>query len=362
VHIHPGKKDQLMQGTSQAAPHVTGAAALLLQVSPGLTASQVKGLLTSTALSDAATGVVPNTLYGYGKLDILKAAAKAYNPLASVQRQTIAYDVDGANQVYQMTGATKYAVRFTPTISGQISGMQANITTASNRPIQGTGPIVCEVWSSTNGSLSGIPGTKLGNSVLYPFERLSTGTNNFIDLTQAGVTVAAGLDYHLVISLTNPNDTIKLRSDSPPAAGANRSSIYDTLSFRWKNLLELSSNGTANNLRLRAIVTSASGLVSVENAGSVPQEFQLAQNYPNPFNPSTSIRYSVPVQSRIRLRVFDLVGREVASLVDEQENPGNYAVSWLGTNNIGTPLASGVYFYRLEGAGQRVTKKMILLR
>ena len=359
TYTQPGIKDQLMQGTSQAAPHVAGAAALMLQVSPGLTATQVKALLTSTATSDAATLSVPNMQYGYGKLDVLKAAAKAFNPLSSVQRLTFAYDVDGTNQVDTITGSRKYAVRFSPTITGQISGMLANITTAANRPIQGAGPLVCEVWSNTTGSLGGVPGTKLGNTVLYPFERLSTGTNNNIDMIAAGVTVTAGQDYHLVIGVSNPQDTIKLRADSPPAVATNRSSIYD--GTRWKNLLELSSS-TASNLRMRAIVTSSSGLVSVDNTGVVPQEFELAQNYPNPFNPSTTIRYAVPSQARIRLRVFDVIGREVASLVDALQAPGKYIVDWRGTDNAGAPLASGVYFYRLETGAQQLTKRMILLK
>jgi subtilisin family serine protease len=364
AYIHPGKKDQLMQGTSQAAPHVTGAAALLLQVSPGLTAEQVKGLLTSTAVSDAATGSVPNTLYGYGKLDILKAAAKAFNPSSTVQRQILAYDIDNANVIFQpyLTGTMRYAVRFTPSVSGVVTGMQASITTAANRPIQGTGPLVCEVWSNTTGSLGGVPGTKVGNTVLYPFERLSTGTNNYIDMTTAGVTVTAGQDYHVVISLSNPKDTIKLRTDTPTSSSlTNRSSRLDSTGARWINLLEQSPS-SAPNLRMRAIVTSVSGLVSVENASAVPQEFDLAQNYPNPFNPSTTIRYAVPAQARIRLRVFDLVGREVASLVDAIQAPGKYVVDWRGTDNAGAPLSSGVYFYRLESTGRQLTKKMILLR
>ncbi|MCX6133932.1 MAG: T9SS type A sorting domain-containing protein [Ignavibacteriales bacterium] len=110
------------------------------------------------------------------------------------------------------------------------------------------------------------------------------------------------------------------------------------------------------------MVTSVSGLVSVEPHASVPNTFELQQNYPNPFNPTTTIRYSVPVQGRVRLRVFDLIGREVAALVDEDEVSGNYVVDWHGTDNFGSPLASGVYFYKLEGSGRQVTKKMLLLK
>jgi minor extracellular serine protease Vpr len=359
-----GGKDILMQGTSQAAPHVTGAAALLFQISKGLTAAQVKSLLTSTAATDASTGSVPNMTWGYGKMDILRAAVKAINPLATVQKQTLTYDVDGTNQISGapfLTGSTKYAVRFTPSISGQLTGMQVNITTAANRPIQGAGPLVCEVWSNTPGSVNGVPGTKLGNTVLQAFQRLSPGTNNFIDMTTANVSVSAGQEYHLVIAVANPTDTVKVRADqSTYAVPTGRSSYYN--GTRWYNVTETGSALVPQNIRIRAMITSLSGLVSVESQDLVPQKFELAQNYPNPFNPTTTIRYAVPAQGRVRLRVFDLIGREVASLVDAEAAPGSYTINWRGTDNKGVPLSSGVYFYTLEGSGQQITKKMILLK
>jgi subtilisin family serine protease len=361
TRVMPGAKAYLIQGTSMASPHVAGAAALLLQISPSLNAEQIKSLLTTTSTIDTYTSSVPNVRWGYGKMDVLKAAVKAINPQAVLQRQMLAYDVDGTNAIFPrfLTGTTKYAVRFTPSFTGQLTGMQVNITTTPNLPIQGAGPLVCEVWSDVTGSVGGIPGTKLGNTVLQAFGRLSAGTNNYVDMTTAGVTVTAGQEYHLVLSVANPQDVIKVREDST-AAATNRSSYFD--GTRWVNLIDQTSKVNPHNLRIRALVTSVSGLVSVDPLVSVPSKFELEQNYPNPFNPTTTIRYSVPVHGRVRLRVFDLIGREVASLVDEDEVSGNYVVSWHGTDDYGMPLASGVYFYKLEGPGQQMTKKMLLLK
>ena len=94
-----------------------------------------------------------------------------------------------------------------------------------------------------------------------------------------------------------------------------------------------------------------------ELAGNLPQEFGLEQNYPNPFNPSTRITYQLPIQSYVRLRVFDVLGREVVSLAEGVEKPGYKSVDW----NAGR-IASGVYFCRLDAGGFTSVKKLLLLR
>ncbi len=93
-----------------------------------------------------------------------------------------------------------------------------------------------------------------------------------------------------------------------------------------------------------------------------PHVNSLAQNYPNPFNPVTTIRYSVKNEGPVTLKIYDVSGRLVCTLVDVVTKPGAYTVTWRGVNDRGTKVASGVYFYRI-GAGDFVqTKKMVLLR
>ena len=90
---------------------------------------------------------------------------------------------------------------------------------------------------------------------------------------------------------------------------------------------------------------------------SLPTSFQLGQNYPNPFNPSTTIGYSLSAQSHVRLSVTDILGREIAILVNEQKAPGSYNAQW---NALQAP--SGLYVYRLEAEGSVATKKMLLVK
>ncbi len=100
------------------------------------------------------------------------------------------------------------------------------------------------------------------------------------------------------------------------------------------------------------------GGVNVANEEfEVPGEFALGQNYPNPFNPSTTIQYNVPAASAVSVQVFDMLGRKVATLVDGQVAAGTHTVSFDARN-----LASGVYLYRLEAAGNVINRSMMLLK
>ena len=96
----------------------------------------------------------------------------------------------------------------------------------------------------------------------------------------------------------------------------------------------------------------------VEASGNVvPAVYELSQNYPNPFNPATLIEYSIPHAGRVRLQVFNLLGKEVATLVDEQQGAGTYKARFEGS-----ALASGTYFYRLQSDGFSQTKKFLLVK
>jgi photosystem II stability/assembly factor-like uncharacterized protein len=89
----------------------------------------------------------------------------------------------------------------------------------------------------------------------------------------------------------------------------------------------------------------------------LPTDFLLYQNYPNPFNPSTKIRYSVPQTSNVIMKVFDVLGNEIETLIDEEKNTGTYEITWFADN-----LPSGIYFYRLQADSFVESKKMVLLK
>ena len=89
---------------------------------------------------------------------------------------------------------------------------------------------------------------------------------------------------------------------------------------------------------------------------------QLGQSYPNPFSPSTTIRYSLPARSHVRLGIYDVAGREVSVIQDGVQSVGPHEVRWDGADRGGRPLSAGVYFVRLDAGGETRTSKMMLVR
>jgi len=161
---------------------------------------------------------------------------------------------------------------------------------------------------------------------------------------------------------------------------ANYVARFNTQTNTWSTLGTGSSNGVNDYVNALAVVgnevfvggsfTSAGGIASTFiarwNSGTsrveqlsptAPKTFLLEQNYPNPFNPSTTIRYQLPVASEVKLEVYDVLGKKIATLVNERQSAGSYQVVWNASG-----LSSGTYFYRLQAGTFVETKKMIMVK
>ena len=109
-------------------------------------------------------------------------------------------------------------------------------------------------------------------------------------------------------------------------------------------------------------------ITSIEEDKEVlPKEFSLAQNYPNPFNPSTRIEYSLPASADVELTVFNILGQQVALLLNQEQSAGTHSITWNAEDSNGLKLSSGIYFYKLKattanGIDFLDIKKMILLK
>lgn len=207
------------------------------------------------------------------------------------------------------------------------------------------------------------PASNLGNIDISVFRLVSSTANNSIGGKVMRLTTAvyAGIKDAFVY-VKNGNTFVK--------TGITDSiGVYHLQSLPSGNLkviinrLGYSGDSSIVNVTPTSIIDSVNFYlnrlyINVNPIGkTIPSEFKLYQNYPNPFNPVTTIRFNVKENMFVSLKVFDLLGREVSSLINEKLNAGEYSVPFYGTY-----LPSGVYFYRLWAGDFSETKKMLLLK
>jgi hypothetical protein len=150
---------------------------------------------------------------------------------------------------------------------------------------------------------------------------------------------------------------------------------FEPTTAEWKNVGFVKGNGTTTESKSYSFIDrTASGKVSyrlkqvdfdgafeyspiVEAEASAPKTFALEQNYPNPFNPSTIISYQLPINSEVKLVIYDMLGREVQTLVNTRQSAGRYQAQFNAAS-----LSSGLYFYRLQAGAFSETKKMLLVK
>lgn len=128
--------------------------------------------------------------------------------------------------------------------------------------------------------------------------------------------------------------------------------------------LSRTSSGTATDLAFTLDADIEQNITDVPNVidTRLAKTFALNQNYPNPFNPETKITFQFPQASQVTLRIFNILGKEIITLVNEQYQAGKHTVNWDGKDNLGNVVSSGIYFYQLRAGNFTQAKKMILLR
>jgi hypothetical protein len=227
-------------------------------------------------------------------------------------------------------GVTRRQDADTVNITGNVTGINVGV-----RPIRSSG------LTSISGRIRSIAGAVIAGVML-------TAQDQEGEVLGVGVTDASGV---YSIDAVSPG-VVTIVADR---TGFNASHV---------DIVVAENNFTINNVN---ITMSPEGVTSV-GGGTTPESFSLNQNYPNPFNPSTTISFELPVASRVSLQVFDVLGQQVASLVNNELAQGKVEVVWNGQDNAGRPVASGIYFYRLKATASvggnefSSIKKMLLLK
>lgn len=210
----------ITEGTSGASGTMSGAVALILDYNSSLSASSVKSLITDNADSDSYTGTTPNSEWGYGKLNVFESMAKTISSSATVDNEIYSYDDWGSGGAVTRSSGWKDAVRFTPSTAGDVTGVffHPSLTVPSS------GSFGLEIWSDNSGK----PSNKLGSTVSVSCTDIAKYSWNYVSMVDAGVSVSASTDYHIVIdNISGSAYTLRAETSSID----NRSSGYEGSSW-----------------------------------------------------------------------------------------------------------------------------------
>ena len=163
------------------------------------------------------------------------------------------------------------------------------------------------------------------------------------------------------VDLTNSSDSINCTSAHMAPylykSGVNQYTAFSGYCYSPSPLLPTYDGNTTAVIYASPHTFTYTPPVGVNDPVNTVNSFALSQNYPNPFNPSTMINYSLPQRNNVSLKIFDLLGREVANLVNETQEAGSHSVSFNASK-----LTSGVYIYTLRTGNNSMSKKMMLLK
>jgi minor extracellular serine protease Vpr len=344
--ILQGGKHQKMQGTSMAAPHVTGVIALLLQKNPQLNYDDVVNILKTTALKDNFTGTQPGNIFGYGKLD-------AYEAFLSVTG-------GGGGGGGQITILQEGFDNVFPGNGWEVKSLNQNYTWQQGN-LQDQGFNLIDPSSLYSAVCPWIDQDQ-DEQLITPSFSLGSGS--------ASIEFYAGYSTNWLTSATL---NLRISTDNGATWVNLWSADNDGQNWMWrKKTVDLSDYSNKSNLKLSWQYIGNDGdfagvdgiklngfqfVTSTDDLNVLPQSFAVHQNFPNPFNPSTTIRYQLPEQSEVTLKIMDILGNEVSTLVNEVKPAGNYEFT---LNASG--LSSGVYFYRLNAGSFTSVRKMTLLK
>lgn len=196
----------------------------------------------------------------------------------------------------------------------------------------------------------------VSTSTGYPFDKSTNGGLNWTTMfNHSGAMRGECLDPSGTVIYTSGNGGV-WKSTNDGVNFTNYNFTYSSnqiLFWYWKVLVAVL--GTSNG---GVWIYNDSSYLSVENKNNLPMNFELYQNYPNPFNPVTIIMYDIPKTSKVKLVIYDILGREVITLINNEfKEAGRYIAEFNASN-----FASGVYFYRIEMGDYKMCKKLVLLK
>lgn len=185
--------------------------------------------------------------------------------------------------------------------------------------------------------------------------------------TKQDTTVTAGSSLTVSVVVGGANNQYQWLKDGTEITEATESSYtIDSVedSDAGAYICKITNTvATALTLYSRPIDVTVSGATGIsDNSSQIPKAFALYQNYPNPFNPSTTIKYDLPRGSNVVLKIYNMLGQEIRTLINKHQTVGYKSLTWDGKDNLGQLVSSGIYIYRLQAGTEIQSNNMLFLK
>ena len=206
------------------------------------------------------------------------------------------------------------------------------------------------IWSYSNDTINVMPSSPLQRFFIEPkVIEIFAGQNYSPDYKAV---------YKTFLSkISSNNSDLKFTVANPNIVSINQGTNFIQGTSKGETSVIISYNGMADTLYVVVDDSVVTGIKETKDIKIMPKNFNLSQNYPNPFNPTTIINYSIPKTSLVTIKVYDILGREVKTLINEEKPSGNYSVQFSAGK-----LASGIYFYRMRAGSFIETKKLVFMK
>ena len=174
-----------------------------------------------------------------------------------------------------------------------------------------------------------------------------------IDLSWTAPAGGGNPDYNIYRS--NDGTAFSLLGSGPQSSYSDNSAVSGALYWYFVTAVYLEGQSAPTD-------TMSTAITGIETDGGLPGEFVMAQNYPNPFNPTTEIQFALPERATVDLAIYNTLGQKIRTLVSGVRSAGVFTVAWDGKNDLGKPVTSGIYMYKIVSGQHQAIRKMILMK
>lgn len=317
------------------------------------------------AANASGAGVAPTPIYPTGNVTVstltptlswfVNGVVPSSGTTYEVELKPTSLDFDGAGLVTGITSSNTVTVTLSPGTQYHWRVRIRNTSLTPN-PSAWSDPVVTGGAKFTTASTLAPPPPLVGDPI-----NGVTVSNTTPEISWFLPTAPKGaLKYRLQISEDRSMNNITVQLDDINAFHTVVNTLKGGTTYYWRVQSKDSKGEYSAHSNVGRFSTAT--VTAVENELVIPTKFTVEQNYPNPFNPTTIIRFALPEASFVTLKIYNMLGQEVKTLVNGQKDAGTFNVQWRGDNDFGRKVSSGTYIYRVIAGPHIVTKKMILLK